>query len=57
MRYEQAIYEQVKQTSLEAVSRTEELGLAEVKTIFEQQAALSIKKSREPAQTIQSRRV
>jgi transposase len=45
-RYEQAIYEQVKQTSLEAVSRTEGLGPAEVKTIFEQQAALSIKKSR-----------
>jgi hypothetical protein len=45
MRYEQAIYEQVKQTSLEAVSRTEGLGPAEVKTIFEQQAGVSIKKS------------
>ena len=44
LRYEQAIYEQVKQTSLEAVSRAEGLGAAEVKTIFEQQAAGSIKK-------------
>ena len=45
-RYEAAIYEQVKQTSIEAVSRAEELSPTEVKTIFEQQAALSIKKSR-----------
>lgn len=44
-RYEEAIYEQVKQTSLEAVSRAEGLGPAEVKTIFEHQAAGSIKKS------------
>jgi transposase len=45
-RYEQAIYEHVKQTSLEAVSRTEGLGAGTVKTIFERQAALSIKKLR-----------
>jgi transposase len=44
-RYEQTVYEQVKQTSLEVVSRAEGLGSSEVKTIFEQQAALAIKKS------------
>jgi transposase len=45
IRYEQAIYDQVKQTSLEAVSRAEGLGTAAVKTIFEEQAGVSIKKS------------
>jgi hypothetical protein len=43
-RYEQAIYEQVKQSSLEAVSRHEELGLATVRAIFEEQAHRALKK-------------
>ena len=44
-RYEQAIYEQVKQSSMEAISRAEGLGAEEVKRIFEFQAASTIKKS------------
>lgn len=44
-RYEQAIYEQVKQTSLEEVSRSEGLGIATVTTIFQAYAAAAVKKS------------
>lgn len=43
-RYAQAIYEQVKQSSLEEVSRAEGLGIATVRAIFNEQAASSIKK-------------
>ena len=43
-RYEQAIYEQVKQSSLEAVSRNEGLGIATVRAIFEEQAQRALKK-------------
>lgn len=44
-RYEPAIYEQVKQSSLEAVSRAEGIGVATVRALFNEQAANSIKKS------------
>lgn len=44
-RYEQAVYEQVKQSSLEEVSRREGLGVATVRAIFDAYAAGSIKKS------------
>jgi hypothetical protein len=43
-RYEEAIYEQVKQSSLEEVSRREGLGVATVRAIFDDYAAGSIKK-------------
>lgn len=43
-RYEQAVYEQVKQSSLAAVSRSEGLGIATVRAIFEEQAQGSLKK-------------
>lgn len=44
-RYEQAIYEQVKRSSLEEVSRVEGIGVATVRAIFNEQAANTIKKS------------
>lgn len=43
-RYEQAIYEQVKQSSLEEVSRREGLGVATVRAIFNHYATETIKK-------------
>lgn len=43
-RYEGTIYEQVKQSSLEEVSRVEGLGVATVRAIFEEQAKATIKK-------------
>lgn len=43
-RYEQTIYEQVKQSSLEEVSRREGLGVATVRAIFNDYAAEAIKK-------------
>ncbi|KAM3106439.1 transposase family protein [Phormidesmis sp. 146-20] len=43
-RYAQAIYEQVKQSSLEEVSRREGLGIATVRQIFDAQAVHTIKK-------------
>ncbi len=45
-RYEQSIYEQVKQSSLEEVSRVEGIGIATVRAIFEEQANTTIKKLR-----------
>ena len=45
-RYERSIYEQVKQSSLEEVSRVEEIGVATVRAIFEEQANATIKKLR-----------
>lgn len=44
-RYEHFIYEQVKRSSMEEVSRAEGLGVEAVKTIFEQQAVVAIKKT------------
>jgi transposase len=44
-RYAQAVYEQVKQTSIEAVSRAEGVSASTVRAMFEQQAANRIKKS------------
>lgn len=44
-RYAQVIYEQVKQSSLEEVSRREGLGIATVRQIFDAQAVHAIKKS------------
>ncbi len=43
-RYEQTIYEQVKQSRLEEVSRREGLGVATVRAIFNDYAAEAIKK-------------
>lgn len=43
-RYEQAIYEQVKQSSIEAVSRVEGVSASTVRAIFDEQAAIRVKK-------------
>lgn len=43
-RYEQAVYDQVKQSSIEAVSRAEGISASSVRAIFEEQAANRIKK-------------
>ena len=44
-RYEQAIYEQVKQSSIEAVSRVEGVSASTVRAIFDEQAEIRVKKS------------
>jgi transposase len=44
-RYAQAVYQQVKQSSIEAVSRAEGISATTVRAIFEEQAASQIKKS------------